>query len=162
MRTTVPDTRVLSLQAHKTGEGVTQMAEAAEVDLPPLELPELVAPAAHQACTSWVIFSDLHVKGASIDVCEQVLHQVHEAALQKQAGVIFLGDFWHVRGSLSVELLNRVLKSLRQWTQPVIMIPGNHDQVRKRFIPVFIIVQLLAFSFFGIFSRSRFLFPPFH
>jgi DNA repair exonuclease SbcCD nuclease subunit len=138
------------------------MAEAAEVDLPPLELPELVAPAAHQACTSWVIFSDLHVKGASIDVCEQVLHQVHEAALQKQAGVIFLGDFWHVRGSLSVELLNRVLKSLRQWTQPVIMIPGNHDQVRKRFIPVFIIVQLLAFSFFGIFSRSRFLFPPFH
>ena len=45
-----------------------------------------------------------------------------------QAGIIFLGDFWHVRGSLSVELLNRVLKCLKEWTQPVIMIPGNHDQ----------------------------------
>ena len=48
-----------------------------------------------------------------------------------QAGIIFLGDFWHVRGSLSVELLNRVLKCLKEWTQPVIMIPGNHDQVSR-------------------------------
>jgi hypothetical protein len=40
------------------------------------------------------------------------------------------GDFWHVRGALCVDLLNRVLASLKQWTQPVIMIPGNHDQVR--------------------------------
>jgi hypothetical protein len=28
-----------------------------------------------------------------------------------------------------VELLNRVLKILNKWKQPVIMIPGNHDQV---------------------------------
>ena len=41
-----------------------------------------------------------------------------------------IGDFWHVRGALCVDLLNRVLASLKQWTQPVIMIPGNHDQVR--------------------------------
>ena len=39
------------------------------------------------------------------------------------------GDFWHVRGALCVDLLNRVLTALKQWTQPVIMIPGNHDQV---------------------------------
>ena len=83
----------------------------------------------HQACRDWVIFSDLHVKGASIEVCEEVLRRVHEEALKRSAGIIFLGDFWHVRGALSVELLNRVLRSLRQWTQPVIMIPGNHDQV---------------------------------
>lgn len=93
------------------------------------DLPTIVAPPAHQACKSWVIFSDLHVKSASMDVCEQVLDRVHQAAAERGAGVIFLGDFWHVRGSLSVELLNRVLKSLRKWTQPVIMIPGNHDQV---------------------------------
>lgn len=28
-----------------------------------------------------------------------------------------------------MDLLNRVLFSLKQWKQPVIMIPGNHDQV---------------------------------
>jgi DNA repair exonuclease SbcCD nuclease subunit len=76
-----------------------------------------------------VIFSDLHVKSASIEVCEEVLHRVHQEALQRNAGIIFLGDFCHARGALSVELLNRVLKSLRKWEQPVIMIPGNHDQV---------------------------------
>ena len=96
------------------------------------DLPVITPPLAHQNCKSWVIFSDLHVKGASIDVCEQVLEQVHQAAADRNAGIIFLGDFWHVRGSLSVELLNRVLKALRKWEQPVIMIPGNHDQVAFR------------------------------
>ncbi|KAJ1441119.1 hypothetical protein B484DRAFT_476493, partial [Ochromonadaceae sp. CCMP2298] len=95
----------------------------------PYPLPHIDPPPLHAACTSWVIFSDLHVKAASIDVCEQVLHQVHKAALVRNAGVIFLGDFWHIRGSLDVQVLNRVLKALGQWTQPVIMIPGNHDQV---------------------------------
>jgi len=73
----------------------------------------------------WIIFSDLHVKGSSIDTCQQVLEEVHAAALERNAGIIFLGDFWHVRGALNVELLNRVLKSLGAWTQPVIMIPGK-------------------------------------
>ena len=93
------------------------------------DLPVIEAPAAHQDCKSWVIFSDLHVKSGSIEVCEEVLDRVHQAALARNAGIVFLGDFWHVRGSLSVDLLNRVLKALRKWTQPVIMIPGNHDQV---------------------------------
>ena len=93
------------------------------------DLPVIEAPAVHQACKSWVIFSDLHVKSGSIEVCEEVLDRVHQAALDRNAGIVFLGDFWHVRGSLSVDLLNRVLKALRKWTQPVIMIPGNHDQV---------------------------------
>jgi hypothetical protein len=84
----------------------------------------LEAPFAHSKMKQWIIFSDLHVKGSSIEVCEEVLQKVHETALAKEAGIIFLGDFWHVRGSLSVELLNRVLRSLRMWTQPVIMIPG--------------------------------------
>lgn len=90
----------------------------------------LTSPSNHASMSQWIIFSDLHVKGASIDTCEEVLRAVHQTAIDKNAGIIFLGDFWHVRGSLSVELLNRVLKALRKWKQPVIMIPGNHDQVR--------------------------------
>ena len=93
----------------------------------------------------------------------------HQAAQERDAGVIFLGDFWHVRGALNVQLLNEVMSELRSWNQntlstetetemeklnekgqeqgrqleergkgklkgkgkqtPVIMIPGNHDQV---------------------------------
>ena len=93
-------------------------------------VPTINPPTAHANCKKWVIFSDLHVKGASIDVCEEVLAQVHLEAQRRSAGIIFLGDFWHVRGALSVELLNRVLRALRKWEQPVIMIPGNHDQVK--------------------------------
>ena len=87
-------------------------------------IPIIEAPLLHQSYQNWIIFSDLHVKSSSIDTCEQVLHDVHEDAIKRNAGIIFLGDFWHVRGTLSVELLNRVLKELNQWTQPVIMIPG--------------------------------------
>jgi DNA repair exonuclease SbcCD nuclease subunit len=62
------------------------------------------------------------------------LQRLDEESVKKDAGIIFLGDFWHVRGTVSVELLNRVLKSLNKWTQPVIMIPGNHDQVSQVFL----------------------------
>ncbi len=82
-------------------------------------------PKPHSLLAKWIIFSDLHVKASSIDTCEEILKRVHDTALDYNAGIIFLGDFWHVRGSLSVDLLNRVLKSLRLWTQPVIMIPGS-------------------------------------
>jgi metallophosphoesterase superfamily enzyme len=92
-------------------------------------LPVIDAPPDHVHCNNWVVFSDLHVKSSSIDVCEKVLHEVHEAAKKRKAGIIFLGDFWHVRGALNVDLLNRVLSSLSKWSCPVIMIPGNHDQV---------------------------------
>jgi len=90
-------------------------------------IPIIEAPLLHQSYQNWIIFSDLHVKSSSIDTCEQVLHDVHEDAIKRNAGIIFLGDFWHVRGTLSVELLNRVLKELNKWTQPVIMIPGKYD-----------------------------------
>ena len=39
------------------------------------------------------------------------------------------GDFWHVRGTLPVNPLNRVLEELREWRQPTLMLVGNHDQV---------------------------------
>ena len=75
--------------------------------------------------------------------------------VERDAGIIFLGDFWHVRGSLEVELLNRVLQSLRQWTVPVVMIPGNHDQVtlgqrRSRIGREIISYQKTYFHFVGI------------
>ncbi|XP_073389591.1 uncharacterized protein [Physcomitrium patens] len=47
----------------------------------------------------------------------------------RKAGVIFLGDFWHSRGALPVELLNMAIMELRVWQCPAIFIPGNHDQV---------------------------------
>jgi metallophosphoesterase superfamily enzyme len=100
---------------------------------PKLNLPIVEPPPMHKAFQNWVVFSDLHVKDSSIDICEEILYKVNEEAQKNNAGIIFLGDFWHVRGSLSVDLLNRVLKVLRTWTQPVIMIPGNHDQVRPTF-----------------------------
>ena len=43
------------------------------------------------------------------------------------------GDFWHARGSLPVEPLNAVLRVLRTWTSPTLMLVGNHDQVRHCF-----------------------------
>lgn len=81
-------------------------------------------PKRHRSMDHWILFSDLHVKSASIEYCEEVLSVVHQEALKRNAGIIFLGDFWHVRGGLSVELLNRVMSTLQSWKQPVIMIPG--------------------------------------
>ena len=44
-------------------------------------------------------------------------------------GYMGAGDFWHVRGSLPVGPLNRVLEEFRNWRQPTLMLVGNHDQV---------------------------------
>eukprot|EP00236_Picocystis_salinarum_P001690 CAMPEP_0183827234 /NCGR_PEP_ID=MMETSP0807_2-20130328/2138_1 /TAXON_ID=88271 /ORGANISM="Picocystis salinarum, Strain CCMP1897" /LENGTH=1066 /DNA_ID=CAMNT_0026072391 /DNA_START=63 /DNA_END=3263 /DNA_ORIENTATION=- len=77
----------------------------------------------------WIAFSDLHVSRRTIETCAKVLQKVHEEAMDRNAGVLFLGDFWHARGSLPVEPLNEVLDVFRSWTCPTIMISGNHDQV---------------------------------
>ena len=50
-------------------------------------------------------------------------------AREREAGVLFLGDFWHARGSLPVMPLNRILDLFSRWDVPTVMIPGNHDQV---------------------------------
>mmetsp|Transcript_34442 Transcript_34442/g.82178 ORF Transcript_34442/g.82178 Transcript_34442/m.82178 type:complete len:481 (+) Transcript_34442:53-1495(+) len=76
----------------------------------------------------WVVFSDLHVSRTSLSTCLEVLERVHEEAVQRQAGVIFLGDFWHEKGILRIEPLNAVLQALSTWTVPLIALPGNHDQ----------------------------------
>jgi hypothetical protein len=63
----------------------------------------------HMRFDRWVVFTDLHCSPATLDTCLQVLDRVHEIALERQAGVMFLGDFWHHRGVLRVECLNAVL-----------------------------------------------------
>lgn len=77
----------------------------------------------------WVLFSDLHASHRTRDVILTVLDAVHDAAMARGAGIIFLGDFWDRRGSLLVSLLNDVLRRVRAWRVPTILIPGNHDQV---------------------------------
>ncbi|KAF8071319.1 hypothetical protein HT031_001402 [Scenedesmus sp. PABB004] len=39
------------------------------------------------------------------------------------------GDFWDRRGDLPVVPLNRVQQELRSWEVPLLLLPGNHDQV---------------------------------
>jgi DNA repair exonuclease SbcCD nuclease subunit len=91
---------------------------------------ELLKQVAHHASyEKWVVFTDLHCAPASLDTCIEVLTQVHKLAVERNAGVLFLGDFWHHRGTLRVDCLNAVLEQFQTWEVPMIMIPGNHDQV---------------------------------
>ncbi|CAM9232891.1 unnamed protein product [Discosporangium mesarthrocarpum] len=84
----------------------------------------------HGAVREWILFSDLHVSTRTLKVCLEVLDRVHEEAMKRDScGILFLGDFWHVRGTLKVELLVPVMRKLNTWRRPLIMIPGNHDQV---------------------------------
>ncbi|KAG5184331.1 hypothetical protein JKP88DRAFT_262844 [Tribonema minus] len=89
----------------------------------------------HRAVTQWVVFSDLHVGVGSLSVCMEVLDRVRaEAEARPGAGVLFLGDFWHLRGTLRVDLLNAVLARLAAWRAPVVLLPGNHDQCQKQVV----------------------------
>ena len=78
----------------------------------------------------WVVFSDLHLNPGSLPVCMEILRRVHAEAETRGAGIAFLGDFWHHRGSLPVEPLNEVVKLFStDWKVPTLMLVGNHDQV---------------------------------
>ena len=83
----------------------------------------------HETMDKWVVFSDLHVSRKTKDVCLQTLKYVHDVAARENRGVLFLGDFWHHRGALPVDTLNEIMFELSKWTQPTIMLVGNHDQV---------------------------------
>ncbi|KAL6777868.1 hypothetical protein ACKKBG_A16000 [Auxenochlorella protothecoides x Auxenochlorella symbiontica] len=86
-------------------------------------------PSTWKSPDSWVVFSDLHLSPSTAPTCMRVLDLVHAEAVSRNAGILFLGDFWHVRGALPVETLNSAVLRLSQWTQPTIMLVGNHDQV---------------------------------
>jgi DNA repair exonuclease SbcCD ATPase subunit len=84
-----------------------------------------------QTIKEWVVFTDLHCSPHTIETCVQVLLRVHSIAQPRNAGVLFLGDFWHIRShSIRIDCLNRILSVLQcHFTQPMILIPGNHDQI---------------------------------
>lgn len=80
-----------------------------------------------------LLFSDLHLRPETEEVCFQVLDHVLE---QAQGGtynaVGFLGDFWHLRYQIPVFLLNRVAEWVQKITKEVddlFILPGNHDQI---------------------------------
>ena len=86
----------------------------------------------HSHYTKWLLFSDLHVMPTTLPTCLQVLETIHTTAVNRQAGILFLGDFWHHRGFVRVDCLNAVLDVMSKWSVPCIMIPGNHDQIDYR------------------------------
>ena len=90
---------------------------------------ELSQASHHAKYDKWIVFSDLHCSPSSVATCLDVLSTVHNEAIKHNAGIIFLGDFWHHRGTVRIDTLNAVLRALSSWTVPLIMIPGNHDQV---------------------------------
>ena len=51
----------------------------------------------HSQFDRWVVFTDLHCAPSTLETCLQVLRRVHELAVEREAGVMFLGDFWHTR-----------------------------------------------------------------
>lgn len=79
-----------------------------------------------------ILFSDLHLKPESAETCFEVLDAVLQLACASDRCVAFLGDFWHVRYALPVDLLNRVSDELERWLAEDVdihLLPGNHDQI---------------------------------
>jgi DNA repair exonuclease SbcCD ATPase subunit/DNA repair exonuclease SbcCD nuclease subunit len=105
-------------------------AGGGDVVLMPSDVQLLQQVAHFRTFTRWVVFTDLHCAPSTLDTCLQVLNTVHDLAVQRNAAVLFLGDFWHHRGTLRVDCLNAVLQHFKSvWTVPMVLIPGNHDQV---------------------------------
>jgi len=77
----------------------------------------LPAPGIFQEKRRWIFFTDLHVRKSTLQTCVHVLRFVHKEAVKRDAGVAFLGDFWHIRGDIPIEPLNSVLDEFAQWTQ---------------------------------------------
>ncbi|GMH99124.1 hypothetical protein TrVE_jg1623 [Triparma verrucosa] len=83
----------------------------------------------------WYVFSDLHASSNTIKQTVRTLERLNELVMENEGmngnknGIIFLGDFFHSRGSIPVPLLNSLCKTLSKVTAPTIMIPGNHDQI---------------------------------
>lgn len=80
-----------------------------------------------------IVFSDLHLKPETKEVCSLVLNELVKAAsTQNMSHIIFLGDFFHLRYTVPVDLINLVsdwLSSARSKGIHVHFLVGNHDQV---------------------------------
>jgi hypothetical protein len=79
-----------------------------------------------------VVFSDLHLREQTEDICFKVLGAIERLAVEDDRHVVFCGDWWHLRYNVNVRLLNRVKDTLCRWESNGISIDllvGNHDQV---------------------------------
>lgn len=81
-----------------------------------------------------LIFSDVHLREETADVVlGEVLPGIAKAAEQyNEREIACLGDFWHLRYRVSVQLQNAVRDEFKRWTSAglsVRILPGNHDQV---------------------------------
>ena len=80
-----------------------------------------------------LLFTDLHCSPKTLDVCLEVLRDIHARAIKEQCSVGFLGDFFDTvyrRGTIPVDMLNTLLDFFsREWCVNMWMIPGNHDYI---------------------------------
>ena len=83
---------------------------------------------------NYLLFSDLHLSPSTLPQCLNLLRSLISAASSRpRTSVLFLGDFWHTRGSINVQCLNAVYPLVQELSSacqgPLLMLPGNHDLV---------------------------------
>jgi ABC-type branched-subunit amino acid transport system ATPase component len=80
-----------------------------------------------------LLFADLHCSPKTLDICLQVLRDIHKKAESTNDSVGMLGDFFDTvyrRGTIPVDMLNTLLDFFAfEWKVPIVMIPGNHDYI---------------------------------
>ena len=80
-----------------------------------------------------LLFADLHCSIKTLDLCLEVLKDIHDRAIKLDTTVGFLGDFFDTvyrRGTIPVDMLNTLLDFFAdEWKVEMIMIPGNHDYI---------------------------------
>ena len=79
-----------------------------------------------------IIFSDLHLREQTADVCFKVLDHLAAVACEDDRHIVCCGDLLHVRYQVGVRILTRFHRTLEDWAAMGIeldLVPGNHDQV---------------------------------
>lgn len=80
---------------------------------------------------NYLLYSDLHIKPETLEVCDQVLTTVGELAVKHDATIINGGDTFNVRGILPTSCVDLLTRHFKNWlakglTQHILI--GNHDQ----------------------------------
>ena len=76
----------------------------------------------------WLITSDWHLRPETADTVFEVLEKIDDIVVaEKLDGVIHLGDLYHLRYAIDVNLQNALVDRIRGYP-PFILLPGNHDQ----------------------------------
>lgn len=79
---------------------------------------------------TWLITSDWHLRKETAETVFKVLERVDEIVMsEKLDGVIHIGDLYHTRYVLDIEIQNRLVDQLKLWEYPLVIVPGNHDQI---------------------------------